>query len=78
MSHKNDHETRRPITFRQAIGIIVSLALAYNGAIGAENVVKTPDYPLFAVSIERSYTRAELDKIAIWFAANARDYSDKL
>jgi len=55
---------------RQAIGIIiVSLALAYNGAVSAENVAKTPDYPLFAVSIERSYSRAELDKIAVWFAA---------
>lgn len=50
-------------------GIILSLALAHHGVIGAESVAKSPDYQLFAVSIERSYTQEELDKVAVWFAA---------
>lgn len=54
---------------RHWIGLILSLGLAHNSIIGAESMVKSPDYPLFAVSTERSYTREELDKIAIWFAA---------
>ncbi len=54
---------------RHWIVLILSLGLAHNGIIGAESIVKLPDYPLFAVSTERSYTREELDKIAIWFVA---------
>ena len=54
---------------RQVIGIIFSLMLAYNNAIGVESVTDKPDYPLFAISIERSYSQQELDKIAVWFTA---------
>lgn len=54
---------------RDAVRMIILLALSYNCADGAGNAARLPDYLLFAVSIERSYTPAELDKIAVWFGA---------
>jgi len=47
----------------------ILLALSYSCADGAGNVARLPEYPLFAVSIEGSYTPTELDKIAVWFGA---------
>jgi len=54
---------------RHLIVITLTLGLARSGVINTENATRPPDYPLFAVSIERSYTPGELDKIAVWFEA---------
>jgi len=48
---------------------ILLLGLSQTGVTGEQATAKEPDYPLFAVSIERSYSPTELDKIATWFTA---------
>lgn len=54
---------------RLTVCMTISLALVHGSNICAGTTPKEPDYPLFAVSIERSYTEEELDKIAVWFDA---------